>query len=329
MYKINLKNKVSFECDENTTIFDGAKSNGVVLEHSCLKARCRSCLARVLKGSTINLEDELVLTEEERAENFVLSCNAKPTSDLFLDIEHLGDVIIYDKKLVPSKISKIEFINDTVIKLELRLPPNNDFPYNAGQYLNIIHAGIKRSYSIANRYEKGQNLLFFIKNYENGLMSEYWFKKAKLNDLLRIEGPIGTFFFRDSSKENIIFLATGTGIAPVKAILEDLEATAPDKLKNKKVWFFSGARYENDLFWIPKTSSFSINYFPVLSRPDSNWGGNVGYVQDVVLRQNINLKNSQVYACGSNDMIEAAKKMFIENDLEEHDFYSDAFVQTN
>ena len=159
-------------------------------------------------------------------------------------------------------------------------------------------------------------------------MSNYLFKEAKIDDLLRVEGPIGTFYLRNSSKKNIIFLATGTGIAPVKSILEGLEKSY-EQVKNKNLWVIVGARYKKDLFWAPNFKNLNIKYIRVLSRQNNDWNGEKGYVQNTVLKQQIDLENAQVYACGSNDMIDSAKKLLTKNNLNANNFFSDAFVQTN
>ena len=328
MFLIKLKNNKTFTCDKDSTIFEAAKKSNIVLEHSCLSSRCRSCVVKVLSGKTFNMEEELVLTEEDKNENFVLSCNAVPLTDIELDIEDLGEITLFEKKIIPSKINIIEKLNDDVFKIVVRIPPNSNFNFNSGQYVNIIKGNINRSYSIANSSYHKNHLEFFIKNYENGLMSEYFFKKAKINDLLRLEGPLGTFFYRESSFKNIVFLATGTGVAPVKSILEGLDKSHEQDY-NKNLWVIVGARYQEDLFWKPIFKNLNIKYIPVLSRQDNNWHGEKGYVQDIVLNQQIDLENAQVYACGSNDMINSAKKLFLKNNLEEKNFFSDAFVQTN
>ena len=328
MFQIKLKNNKSFSCDKELTIFEAAKKNDITLEHSCLNARCRSCIVKVLSGNTINNEEELVLTQEEKDENFVLSCNSRPITDLELDIEDLGEIKLFEKKIIPSKISVIEKLTDDILKIVLRLPPNSNFNFNSGQYVNIIKGNITRSYSIANCSDNKNQLEFFIKNYDNGLMSSYLFKEAKINDLLRLEGPIGTFFLRDSSFKNIVFLATGTGIAPIKSILEGLDKSY-EQYQNKNFWVIVGARYQEDLFWKPNLKNLHIKYIPVLSRQVNDWNGEKGYVQDIVLNQQINLENNQVYACGSNNMINSAKELFIKNNLKENNFFSDAFVQSN
>jgi len=328
MFQVKLKNNMTFSCDKDSTIFEAAKKNKINLEHSCLSARCRSCLVKVISGKTINKEEELVLTDNEKKKNFVLSCNAKPLSNLELDIEDLGKVILSDKKIIASKINHIEKLTDDILKLVLRLPPNSKFNFNSGQYVNITKGNLTRSYSIANSSDHKNQLEFFIKKYQKGLMSNYWFESAKINDLLRIEGPIGTFFLRESSCKNVVFLATGTGIAPIRSILQELEKSPLD-YRNKNFLVIVGSRYKKDLFWEPNLNMLNIKYIPVLSRQEDDWNGEKGYVQDIVIKQQIDLENTQVYACGSNDMINSAKELFVENNLKESNFFSDAFVQTN
>ena len=328
MFRIKLKNNKSFSCDKDSTIYEAAKFNNILLEHSCLSSRCRSCLVKVISGNTVNKEKEFVLTQDEKNQNFVLSCNAKPLSDLDLDLEDLGNIKLYQKKIIPSKINNIEKLTNDVIKITLRIPPKTDFKFNSGQFLNFNREKINRSYSIANSSQHKNQLEFFIKKYQNGLMSKYLFEEAKINDLLMLEGPMGTFFLRNSNYENIVFLATGTGIAPIKSIIEDID-NSDLQFKNKNFWLFVGARYENDLLWEPNFENLNINYIPVLSRQVNNWDGEKGYVQDVVIKKQIDLSTCQIYACGSYNMINSSKKLFLKNNLIESNFFSDAFVQTN
>ncbi len=326
MFKIQLKNNKTFDCSEQQTIFEAALQQDIHLDHSCLSARCRSCIAKVVKGKARNVQDDLVLTDKQREQGYTLTCNAKPQSDIQLDIEDLGDVKFYQKRILPSKINTIEKIAEHVIKLELRLPPNQKFKFNAGQYVNLIKNNIKRSYSLANY--SNSKLEFFIKNYKGGKMSQYLFEEAKTNDLIRVEGPLGTFFLRESKKENLIFLGTGTGVAPIKSILDDLN-NKPEIVAGKKLWFFSGSRHQKDIFWRPNYQNLNVNYVEVLSRETNTFDGYNGYVQDAVLHHKIDLTNAQAYACGSAEMIDSSKTLLTQKGLEAHHFYADAFVQTN
>lgn len=328
MFQIKLKNQKTFICENDMTIFNAANKAGILLEHSCLMARCRSCIVKVINGKTLNESEEFILSEEEKEEGYVLSCNSKPISNLELDVEDLGNVVLSEVRTLPCKIDKLEILSSDILKVTLRLPPTITFDYISGQYINVINGSIKRSYSIANNFKNDSKIELLIKKYENGFMSKYWFDEAKENDLLRLEGPLGTFFYRESEAKDIIFLVTGTGIAPVKAILEHISKNQNDFSK-KKIWVIWGGRFSSDLFWKPEMVIENIKYIPVLSRPDKNWKGATGYVQNILLQQINNLEDAQVYACGSNDMILSSKLLLSNFGLPKNNFYSDAFVSTN
>lgn len=327
MFNIELRNSKSFTCDGDTTILNAAKKAGIVLEHSCLSARCRSCIVRVKEGKTINEHNEFVLSEKERSDGYILSCNVKPLSNLKLDIEDLG-VELSEVKTLPCKIQVLDMLSSDILRVVLRLPPNANFTYISGQYINVIKGTIKRSYSIAST-SKGDSLIeLFIKKYDEGIMSKYWFEQAKVNDLLRLVGPLGTFFYRTSQVKDIIFLATGTGIAPVKAIIEQIGENKHD-FSDKRILVIWGGRLSSDLFWSPKLVRDNFKFIPVLSRTNKNWEGSIGYVQNVLVSQINNLEDAQVYACGSNDMITSSRLLLANYGLKENNFYSDAFVSSN
>lgn len=324
MFQIQLKNKKTFDCKENQTIFDAARSNGVLLEHSCLAARCKSCKIKISSGSYKNVVPETVLSTEERSNGYALSCNTIPLSDLRLNNNEVDISELIEKQILPVKISSIEKIKSDILKLKLRFPPKTKFMFYPGQYIKLSRGNITRSYSISSI---SSEIELIIRRYENGKMSDYLFDHAEINDLLRIEGPFGTFFLRKNGTENLIFLATGTGIAPIKAMLEELDNSK--EVPYSKIWLFYGTRNKNDLFWKPNFLNLEINYFPVLSRDFKDWNGENGYVQDVVIKKKIDLKKSHVYACGSSNMIRSAKKVLTENFLEEEHFFSDEFIQSN
>lgn len=327
MFQIRLKNTSQFSCSAEDTILVGAQKEGVHLNYSCKTGRCKSCKAKLVEGSTLAISDEIGLSQEEQMEGYILTCVRKPASDLKLDIEDLSRYSIEPIKIIPSKIDSITKLNQDVIELKLRIPPNTSFPYLAGQYINIIKGDYKRSYSLAsNHTSSGLNL--YIKNYEGGKFSQYLFKEAKENDLLRIEGPMGTFFYRNTNKTNLIFLATGTGIAPIKAILEDLDKNS-EKVKGKSIYVFSGARIQGDFIWEPKFDNINVNYIPVLSIANEGWNGAKGYVQDVMIQKGIPLADSSIYACGSERMIQDALHVSSINGLPEEEFFSDAFISSN
>lgn len=326
MFTIRLKNDINFLCAPEETILIGAQKVDIALDHSCKTGRCQSCKAKVIEGTSSTDADELGLSDLDKSNGYILTCVRTPTSNLILDIEDLSSYSLEQVRTLPSKVDKITVISDDVVELQLRIPPQSNFKYLSGQYINIIKGNYKRSYSIANS-NINQNLVFFIKNYEGGTFSQYLFEEAKINDLLRIEGPIGTFFYRKTSKKNIIFLATGTGIAPVKAMLEQMNENHSE-LINKIIYLFFGGRTEKDLFWEPKFTNINVVFVPVLSRSDDKWNGAKGYVQDVVLSNDIDLTDSVFYACGSENMIKDSRELVINKGLSEDAFYSDAFISS-
>ncbi len=159
-------------------------------------------------------------------------------------------------------------------------------------------------------------------------MSQYWFGEIAINDLLRIEGPLGTFALRNTSVTNLVFLATGTGIAPVKAILEQLKSN-PEQVANKKIWIYWGGRRTTDFYWQPELDILPVTFVQVLSRPNDSWDGRIGYIQNAVEDDGILMTDAVVYACGSELMIHSAKEKLIALGLPQKNFYSDAFVSSN
>jgi CDP-4-dehydro-6-deoxyglucose reductase len=327
MYQIQLLNNKSFQCDPNDTIVKAALREGVFVEHSCLSGRCSSCKVLVESGESIALQDELTLTETEKREGYILACIRKPLSDLKLVAEDLGEYGFQKPKTIPIKVNSIQQLNEDIIKVSLRFPPNQSLSFLPGQYIDIIKGTTTRSYSIANASDQGF-IDLIIKKYDGGVLSDYWFNHLKINDLLRMEGPKGTFFLRKKGiKDILVFLATGTGIAPIKAICED-KNNFEELNKYKGIFIFWGMKYQNEIFWQPQIEKLKINFIPVLSR-ENNLGSSKKYVQHAMLNQNIDFSSSTIYACGSNDMILEAKSQLMLEGLSGSDFYSDAFVSSN
>ncbi len=308
------------------SIFDAAAKGGVNLPYSCKTGRCSTCKCKVLSGHSIARVEELGLTKEEKAQGFILSCVRSALTDMLIEVVDLGDQVIPAVKTLPSRISSLEKLSPDVLSVKLRFPPNTPFIFLAGQYVEVIgHSGVKRSYSIANAPASDNHLQLHIRAVQNGAMSQYWFDRAKVNDLLRINGPMGSFFARPFTGLHLVFLATGTGIAPVKALLEQL-ATEPLDNKPLSATVYWGGRVLRDLYVDPSQWHTSLRYVPVLSRAPVDWTGARGYVQNALLSETPDLINTVVYACGSDTMIQSAKTSLIKSGLPEKHFYSDAFV---
>jgi len=321
--KIKTLENIGLNGNTEQSILDSALNAGHCFEYSCKNGQCGVCKITLLKGEIVELQAQVALSETDKQQHKILSCCCAPKTDILIDAEDLRALQGIDIKTIPARINKIEKKTEHIIEVELRLPPTASFKFLEGQYIDIIGPnGVRRSYSIANS-SANQLITLFIKQVENGALSQYWFNHAKKNDLLRLEGPKGTFFFREA-KPHIIFLATGTGIAPIKAILDKLSESS-SKLSFSLYW---GNRTLEEFFWQPEYNNLDLQYIPVLSRANEDWIDKVGYVQNILIEEHQNLENTQVYACGSLEMIEAAQQLLIKNGLEEKYFHSDAFVSS-
>lgn len=325
MPKITLNSEIEIKSEPGSTILSSAQASGISLPYSCNTGRCATCRCKVISGSTEAVLPETGLNDAERAKGWVLSCVRSAVSDVVLEVDDLGGVQLPSIKTLPARISAIERMTADVMKVTLRLPPTVQLEYIPGQYIEVISPrGDRRSYSLANAPRANKTIELHIRAVEHGKMSAYWFAEAKLNDLVRINGPLGTFFMRGFAGKHLIFLATGTGIAPVKAMLEQLaHAEGGSPARVTVLW---GGRTRSDLYFDLACVSGEICYVPVLSRPDDGWMGAKGYVQDVLLAMTELGNDSMVYACGSDVMIRSAKSVLINAGLAEKSFYSDAFV---
>ena len=323
---VKLSNGREFSAAQGDSLVDAALSAGITLPHSCKTGRCSTCKCKVLQGKTTVLQSETGLTDAEKAEGWILSCVRSAQTDVTLEVEDLGDVVLPPSKTLPCRISSIDQLATDVIRVILRLPPTVDFRSIPGQYIDVIGpAGVRRSYSLANANTADKTMELHIRAVDGGVMSDYWFKQAKSNDLLRFNGPLGTFFLRKLAQLNLVFLATGTGIAPVKAMLESLANIAPEQAP-QSVTVFWGGRTVEDIYFDPQAISAGHRFVPVLSRAAEGWSGASGYVQNALLAKQPNLARTVVYACGSIAMIRSAKTGLLAAGLPETRFFADAFV---
>ena len=323
---VQTSNGKSFTVESGETLLDGALRAKVTLAYSCRTGRCGTCKGHVRAGSTVAIHDEVGLSELERASGWILTCVRSAASMVNLEIEDLGDVQLFPAKTMPCRIQALERLSVDVIKVTLRLPPTADFSFHPGQYIDVIgHGGIRRSYSIANAPSPEKQIELHIRQVPGGAMSVYWFEQAKVNDLLRLQGPLGTFFLRDVDGMDLTFLATGTGIAPVKSMLEGL-ARSTSLPAPRSISVYWGGRVVHDVYWNPADTGVRHEFVPVLSRSDIEWSGARGHVQHAMLAKTHDWDRTAVYACGSEAMIHDARQQLVAAGLNERRFYSDAFV---
>lgn len=334
---LNLDMLVSLVCSNSVKVFsvnpdqsllEGASNENIFFPYSCKMGRCSACKCKVLRGRTRELNPETGLTEQEKKDGWILGCVRSAETDLTIEVEDFGGVVFPAVKTIPCRISQLHLLTTDVIQVKLRLPPRTEFSFIPGQYIDVIGPGGKRrSYSLANASFADKHLDLHIRAVNGGEMSQYWFGQAKTNDLLRLNGPLGTFFLRDVSGLDLVFLATGTGFAPVKAMLESIRDLDSAHVP-RSVTLLWGGRTAQDIYFDVERISGDFCFIPVLSRADEQWSGVRGHVQQALLTVLPDLHHAAVYACGSDAMIRDARAKLISAGLPANRFYSDAFVSS-
>ncbi|RKF17816.1 CDP-6-deoxy-delta-3,4-glucoseen reductase [Alginatibacterium sediminis] len=304
--------------NSEANLLEDALTQNISLEHSCKTGDCGVCKCEVLSGSVMN-ENRQVVTQ-----GHVLACQSKALSNVVVSANYYPELDALRKQTVPCKVSKVTYLTKDIVALKFRLPPSSNFNYLPGQYVDLSFKGVVRSYSIANAKNATKELEFHIRRVHSGKMSNLIFENVKTDQLMRLEGPKGTFFVREGEKP-LLFLATGTGIAPIKAMVEKLVATADPR----EIYIFWGMRYANEIydeyFQILSKQLKQLHFFSVTSQ-EENENGYSGYVQDIVCKHFDSLERFDVYACGSLKMIDDAREKFYVKCLKHKAFHSDAFL---
>lgn len=333
---VETNSGIKFEANTDETLLEAAQAAGINIPSSCKLGRCSTCKVKLLSGKTIPIGTETGLTAGELSEGWILSCIHQVVSSSTIQTGELLTTRLPPERTLPCKISNIERRLDGILIVRLQLPPKTKLQIFAGQFLDIIiPGGERRSYSLASIIREDNTFDIHVKAIPNGILSYYWFNVAKEGDLLRINGPRGSFFLRrGSAHKDVIFLATGTGVAPVNAILQSIatDSRCADNKPNS-ISLYWGMRRRDQFYWAaPKSEQIAgipFHYVPVVSREKSFRGGKLGYVYDALLADKSDFSNCNVYACGSSRMISDAHTKLTKAGLPPNHFYSDAFVDSS
>lgn len=320
----------SFPIETHETILEAALKHGYTLPYSCRDGVCGTCKGRVISGQVdYGKHQESTLTETEKAAGMALFCCAKPLSDLVLECREVSAVKDIPVKTMPCRVQKMARPAADVMVLSLKLPANEHLQFLAGQYIDILLKDQKpRSFSLANAPHDAEFLELHIRNIAGGAFTQHVFETMKERDILRFRGPLGTFFLREESSKPIIFVASGTGFAPIKGIIEHALHIGVKRAMH----FYWGARKRADLYMLDKAMQWEkngIKFTPVLSEalPEDAWQGRTGFVHQAVLDDYSDLSSNEVYACGAPVVVEAAHRDFTaQRGLPEEAFFSDAFT---
>ncbi|GIX23203.1 MULTISPECIES: CDP-6-deoxy-delta-3,4-glucoseen reductase [Caldimonas] len=325
----------TFTVERDEAVLAAAIRQGVGLPYGCKDGACGSCKSRLKDGRVIHGAHQLkALSPAEEEAGYILTCCATPQTDLVIESREVVGAGQFPIKKMPCRVSRIDKPAPDVAVLKLQLPANDRLQYHAGQYVEfILRDGSRRSYSMANAphtQETQPGIELHIRHMPGGKFTDHVFGAMKEKDILRMEGPFGSFFLREDSDKPIVLLASGTGFAPIKAILEHMEHKA---LARPTVLYW-GCRRRADLYlddWAQAAAARLpwLRYVPVLSEPTAEdaWSGRTGFVHQAVMADWPDLSGHQVYACGAPVMVESARRDFVAHcGLPEDEFYADAFT---
>jgi CDP-4-dehydro-6-deoxyglucose reductase len=333
MHRVTLQpSGLQFDVEAGESVLAAALRQGYVLPYGCKNGACGSCKGRLIEGQLdYGVYQKKALPDEEKAQGKALFCQAKPLTDLVIEARTVGAAKDIQVKTLPCRVQKMERVTDDVAILHLKLPANERLQFLAGQYIEfLLKDGSRRSFSMGNAPHDDELIQLHVRRVAGGQFTEHVFVKMKERDILRFEGPLGTFFLREDSDKPIVFVASGTGFAPIKAILEH----AFHKGVSRPMALYWGGRRPKDLYmndlamkWAAEHEGF--RYVPVISEalPGDGWVGRSGFVHRAAMADFPDLSGHQVYACGVPIMVDSARRDFIQQcGLPELEFYADSFT---
>ncbi len=325
----------AFGANTGQTILAAALQNGVGLPYGCKDGACGSCKCKMISGTVRHGEHQpKALSADEEAAGLVLTCCAEPLSDLVLESRQVTDESAYPIKKMPVRVSTLEKKSSDVMQVRLQLPAADTFRYHAGQYIEfILRDGARRAYSMANAphtQTETPGVELHIRHMPGGKFTDHVFGAMKEKEILRVEGPFGSFFLREDSDKPIVLLASGTGFAPIKALIEHLQF----KGISRPTALYWGGRRPQDLYmheWVQARAAELpwLRYIPVVSNalPEDAWGGRTGFVHQAVLDDFADLSGHQVYACGAPIVVDSARAAYsAQRGLPPEEFFADSFT---
>ena len=316
-----------FSAERDQSVLDAALAAGLNLPHSCKSGNCSSCRARLIAGQIeYPFGKPLGLSDAETGAGFILMCQARARADITietLEIHPAHEITIHR---LPCRIERVVPLAHDVIALFLRLPAAEDFPFEAGQYIDVmLDGGRRRSFSIASPPHASRPLELHVRRVAGGEFTDTLFEGQPQNSLLTIEGPLGQFTYRQSDAR-ILMVGGGTGLAPLLCILRHV-------IENdiaRDITLYWGVRSERDLYAQEVLAALArrcarFRHFPVLSEATSGWRGRRGFVHDAVLEDYSSLAGYDIYASGPPAMIEAVRAGFDRCGADPSRLYFDSF----
>jgi len=332
-FQITIKpSEHSFPCAADETVLAAAMRADLMLPYGCRNGACGTCKGKILAGEVdYGAHQKSTLTDDDKRVGLALFCCAKPLTDVTIEVREVrraGDIVI---KRLPCRIESIDKAAPDVAIVRFKLPANERLQFLAGQYVDfLLKDGKRRSFSLATPPHDDKLLELHIRHIPKGFFTDALFTQYKGREILRFEGPLGSFYLREETDKPMIFVAGGTGFAPIKAMIEHAFHHEIDR----PMVLYWGARALKDLYMPEIAGGWQrdhpiFTFIPVLSEPapEDAWPGRTGLVHRAVLDDFADLSGYQVYACGAPPMIEAARRDFTSlRNLPDDEFFADSFT---
>ena len=324
----------TFTTLSDEALLAAAIRQGIGLPYGCKDGACGSCKCKKLEGTVTHGPHQLkALSVEEAEQGFILTCCAVAHSDVVIESRQVTDESAFPVKKMPVRVSSLVRASHDVMTLRLQLPAADVFKYHAGQYVEfLLRDGDRRAYSMGNAPHtqlETPGVELHIRHMPGGKFTDQVFGAMKEKDILRIEGPFGSFYLREDSAKPMVLLASGTGFAPIKAIIEHLQFKG---ITRPAVLYWGGRRpadlYMHDWVMGKVAEMPHLRYVPVVSDalPEDAWTGRTGFVHSAVLQDFADLSGHQVYACGAPIVVDSAQTAYAAAGLPADEFYADSFV---
>ncbi|HET8748630.1 MAG TPA: CDP-6-deoxy-delta-3,4-glucoseen reductase [Ramlibacter sp.] len=321
-----------FTVESGEAILPAAIRQGIGMPYGCKDGACGSCKCKKLEGTVVHGAHQVkALSPEEEAAGLILTCCAVPQTDIVIESRQVTDESAFPVRKMPSRVTSLEKVSHDVVVLKLQLPANDTLRYHAGQYIEfILRDGARRSYSMANAPHNGPGVELHIRHMPGGKFTDHVFTAMKEKEILRVEGPFGSFFLREDSEKPMVLLASGTGFAPIKALIEHMQF----KGIQRPATLYWGGRRPTDLYmdgWVRERMQEmpNLKYVPVISNalPEDNWTGRTGFVHKAVMEDFPDLSGHQVYACGAPIVVDSARAEYSAVcKLPPEEFFADSFT---
>lgn len=316
----------TIEVPAGTTILDAALDAGIGYPFGCQSGNCGACKSRLVSGAvTMEGYSEFALGDEEKARGLILACRALPREDCEVAWLEEDDLTVHPRRLLSCRVIGADDATHDIKRVRLGVVSGGPFDFSAGQFASVTFDGCPpRDYSMAN--VPGDPVLeFHVRRTAGGATSAYVGGRLRLGDAVRVEGPFGTSWLRESHRGPIIAVAGGSGLAPIKSIVERALALRMPQ----PIHLYVGARHERDLYLDAHFAALAarhanLRFTPVVTEGPGG-GRRTGLVHQAVAADFADFDGCKAYLAGPPVMVEAATTLFEQRGMRRINIHADAF----